>query len=286
MTSHRPHTVYDNASLRLRASGQRTFRVEQSFSDTIVPKHAVKDRMGNWIATDAGGKQVVSKSVRKTAKRKRPVDDDGEYIDVNPEGASSSQAAGVAKPARPRRRQKTQHDVEFLTQKAVEEATEDSEFLPVPSSDLLKCIHHFASAYYAEKGQLTNLAQQYRMERKARKAARKNKTEESTEDHAANDNEDGQPTPAPREKVTRRRDMYKAMDGSALMAIGMIIQEYVAFLVTPQIPEDWDDEPSDYQPHIENPPETTEPTEANGDDVEEQADETAPETEPLVEMNG
>ncbi|KAF8638092.1 hypothetical protein AX17_002453 [Amanita inopinata Kibby_2008] len=37
-----------------------------------------------------------------------------------------------------------------------------------------------------------------------------------------------------------QQDMYKVLDGSALMAIGMLVQEHVARLVRPEVPEGWE----------------------------------------------
>ncbi|KAG2361442.1 hypothetical protein BDR07DRAFT_1334463, partial [Suillus spraguei] len=42
--------------------------------------------------------------------------------------------------------------------------------LPDPSPELLKCIHHFASRYYQEKGVLSNRSRGYRDERKTRRS--------------------------------------------------------------------------------------------------------------------
>jgi len=37
-------------------------------------------------------------------------------------------------------------------------------------------------------------------------------------------------------------DMYKVFDGSAMMALGMLVQEHIAHLLRPSIPESWERE--------------------------------------------
>src|SRR5437667_54953 len=91
--------------------------------------------------------------------------------------------------------------------------------------ELLKCIHYFASKHYAESGELCHVANEARLQRRAKK----------------------------RGEGTMGRTMYRCMDRSALMAIGalgfltcercaclwtvagMLLQEYIASLVRPVI---------------------------------------------------
>ncbi|KAJ7575813.1 hypothetical protein C8J56DRAFT_1063051 [Mycena floridula] len=113
--------------------------------------------------------------------------------------------------------------------------------LPLPSSDLLKCIHRLSAEYYDERGFLVNASKQYRKEKKERRDRRK--LEESgllPEDDEENDQE--APTPA-NSRDRRIRDMYKIMNGSALMAIvGMLVQEYMMMLIKRgNKPEGWPD---------------------------------------------
>ncbi len=101
----------------------------------------------------------------------------------------------------------------------------------------MKCIHHFASNYYSERGQLSNSTRDYRRNRKARQLAKldnkshvkvrgegeKREEKGDTEEDNA-DEEDSSPA---RKRARHRRekylfwDMYKIMDGSSLMAIGL-----------------------------------------------------------------
>jgi len=128
---------------------------------------------------------------------------------------------------------------------------------PDPAPDLLKAIHHFASCYYRERGQLFDSSRDYRGMKKERRRQRqenihtlatntiKHETIDSetehtgTEDETTEEDEDENDDmdmdavdtgkDGPRTKGdTYRKDMYKALDGSALMAIGIVLQEYVA----------------------------------------------------------
>ncbi|KAH9964197.1 hypothetical protein BC827DRAFT_56656 [Russula dissimulans] len=53
------------------------------------------------------------------------------------------------------------------------------------------------------------------------------------------DAEGGERKGSPSESVL---DMYKAFDGSALMAIGMLLQEHISMLLKPRIPPEWEEE--------------------------------------------
>ncbi|KAK7453532.1 hypothetical protein VKT23_011812 [Stygiomarasmius scandens] len=146
--------------------------------------------------------------------------------------------------------------------------------LEPPSSDLLKCIHHLASRFYDKHGQLSNSSREYRKERKTRRLARLAKQRQDlkskrdrqrdsdasdidseitsgseTVEHSDRSTEDDDNDTFPDEtsslrstkgKVARRKqnrftDMYKAMDGSALMIIGMLLQEHVSENLQPRI---------------------------------------------------
>lgn len=113
----------------------------------------------------------------------------------------------------------------------------------------MKSIHHFASCYYRERGQLFDSSRNFRGKKKERyKQSQENihilaantlehrnsETEhseaedESTEDFAEEDEDDSElmevEDSGRKEARTKadayRKDMYKALDGSALMAIG------------------------------------------------------------------
>jgi hypothetical protein len=119
--------------------------------------------------------------------------------------------------------------------------------------DLLKCIHHFASRYYAARGLLSDRSRKYRREVRERKTGRALAAAGGTggeagadagdDDLFTEDGEDhgdhsgsGKDDPCKGGLAKNRRwsegkgapsesvpDMYRALDGSALMAIGTSI---------------------------------------------------------------
>ena len=68
----------------------------------------------------------------------------------------------------------------------------------------MKCIHRYASEFYTESGQLLNSSRDYRKQK--RKASEEKKVEGRRTQRTS--------------KSKRYRDMYKVLDGSAIMAIG------------------------------------------------------------------
>ncbi|KAF7309688.1 hypothetical protein MIND_00340200 [Mycena indigotica] len=135
---------------------------------------------------------------------------------------------GAYQPAVTRKRRRKTNDLHFLDT----ELFPDSQFL-VPSSDLLKSIHHLASSYYTDRGQLFNDSRTFRQQQLARRKAKKARKSLDDEEN------DSEKEPPSREDTTRRRDMYKTMDGSALLAIGMLLQEHVSRALATRIPSDW-----------------------------------------------
>jgi len=127
---------------------------------------------------------------------------------------------------RPTKRRRFLEDYDYLnedgstsTNLASDTGTES--FPYEPSSDLLKCIHRYASEFYTESDQLLNSSRGYREQRKIRCVEKKTKER--------------------RQGTSKRyRDMYKAFDGSAIMAIGMLVQEYIAEALDPQPPDEWE----------------------------------------------
>ncbi|KAJ7043481.1 hypothetical protein C8F04DRAFT_943794, partial [Mycena alexandri] len=154
---------------------------------------------------------------------------------------------------RVRKRRKVAHDLSFLETTSVQ-STAPTSLFAVPSAviifrvltcfpfnnisqDLLRCIHHFACNYYSERGQLSHTYYKEKAERRAAKLAAKkaeNKDADSQED--ASEAETEPPKKNKRGLGEKRRDMYKTLDGSALLAIGMLLQEHVARLLTPRVP--------------------------------------------------
>ncbi|KAI4524299.1 hypothetical protein K525DRAFT_365619 [Schizophyllum commune Loenen D] len=245
---NRCHTVYDLTALNLHEDGSRLdldghLTSRRAFAQR---SRAVRDARGN----------VISRSLPVVPRVRRVGDVEGEGEEVELDGEAEKEAekadeVPVAEPSRKRRRLNQLEDPDLVP---------STNELDLPSGDLLKCIHHFASKYYTERGMLLNASKDYRRERKER---RKNATrqpthtpegdegepaveEEQDEDgHPAVDeqevDEDGtnaSPPPPPTKRRKRgkayaessklTRDMYKVMDGSALMALGLLLQEHVA----------------------------------------------------------
>ncbi|KAJ7066755.1 hypothetical protein C8F01DRAFT_1366201 [Mycena amicta] len=149
---------------------------------------------------------------------------------------------GAYQPSVSRKRRKPTNDLRFL------DALPGLSHFPAPSSDLLKCVHHFASNYYAERGQLFNDSRIYRKAQKQRRLAKKARLETQAEEE--DESEENSPEKV---KTTRRRDMYKTMDGSALLAVGMLLQEHIARTLATRIPADWEAEDDHEEPQVGTP---------------------------------
>ncbi|KAF9458470.1 hypothetical protein BDZ94DRAFT_1270532 [Collybia nuda] len=257
MSGPRRSTVYDYSSLRIHPDGSR---VEQS-TRNLRPRTSrttIKDSRGNWIARDAGGLGIVGRYKRVREET------DGEVVSLGANepsdlGKGKSKGKDKAKPAtgyrkrdeRAAKRQKFVHDFDFLE---TPNTLVLPDVQPLPSSDLLKSIHYFASQYYTEKGQLYNASRQYRLEKKQRRLSRLQQEKDAAsaspelEPHGASGDTDDAPVKKPRRggrvkggKVIYRKDMYKVLEGSALMAIGMLLQEHVNQLMEIRIPDGWEE---------------------------------------------
>lgn len=183
-----------------------------------------------------------------------------------------------AKDSRAVKKQKFQHDYSFLAASCIEDEIIPSSSLgepssstfdpsqsnvpyslPVPSSDLLKCVHYFASEYYAAHGQLSDIAKEVRKEARTLKKNQLegpiNQPDEEVvilrEDDGGNEEQPEETKPKRRggrkagkkwAEARLRRDMYKAFDGSALMAIGMLLQEHVAEVMSASPPDGWEEQ--------------------------------------------
>ena len=111
--------------------------------------------------------------------------------------------------------------------------------------DLLKCLHHFAAKHYSEKGQLTDTSRIARQKKKAKMSAGpgSRSCSQSTEDSIASEESDNSntdivtassTTSQTKKKKGRRgadlvKDMYKVLDGSALVALGKYLSIDAAF---------------------------------------------------------
>lgn len=120
-----------------------------------------------------------------------------------------------------------------------------------PAPELLKSIHHFAACYYRERGQLfdrstasrTRNRKKHNIYMMAADKMRMSETDnEMWEDRDDNESaegggSDGEGNGKDNARVASShdpdvKDMYKAFDGSALMAIGILMQEQIAHILT------------------------------------------------------
>jgi len=105
--------------------------------------------------------------------------------------------------------------------------------LGMPSQDLLKNIHYAAARYYDERGLLVNATAKYRKERKIKKIRREDALGEAmfedTSESQSSEATDSEPAAGATRKVNR--DMYKVLDGTVLIAIGVLTQEIVSKFV-------------------------------------------------------
>ncbi|KAH9942599.1 hypothetical protein B0H21DRAFT_780007 [Amylocystis lapponica] len=246
MSSRRRTTVHDLAALRLHPDGSR------------VP-NSQNNLQGNWIAQDAGGLGTVKK--RRSAHKDQDIEE-GESFDLaggDDEIGESSQRRhdevvdeALEGNTRGRKRRRFHDDLGFL---------EAPQIIPQPIRahhppyDLLKCLHHFASAYYGAMGQLYDASKEARRTKRLRRLKRlrrqANAGDDEREKHEGSGKEDdsGQETVSSEKIKTRERhwtakasktDMYKIFDGSALMAIGMLVQEHIEGLLAANIPAGWE----------------------------------------------
>ncbi|KAF9226824.1 hypothetical protein BS17DRAFT_776178 [Gyrodon lividus] len=286
MSIRRKSTTHDLATLRLHPDGSR---VQQSSINTRhrTAGSTVVDSRGNWIARDAGGQS----SVKKRSVSVLTDVGEGENIKLSSDEESAKRARGKGKGKQPtrdsepldedsspepeylnprtKRRLSFTHDYSFLDPPPVSVSTLEQDAydsdassccsLPVvsfqdPAPELLKCIHHFASCYYRERGQLFDSSRDYREKRKERRKQSQNNLHVLAADASNQQNIDseGDNWIDEEEEVTEgvededvdmsgedsvqerpqtdscKKDMYKAFDGSALMAIGIMLQEQVA----------------------------------------------------------
>ncbi|OCH94504.1 hypothetical protein OBBRIDRAFT_823441 [Obba rivulosa] len=289
MTTKRRSTVHDLAALRLHPDGSRVQN-----ADTNVQlrkgKAAARDARGNWIARDAGGSGKVKQ--RHASARVAENTSDGEIFGTaginggEEQEHASQEQEDFLESSRARKRRKFNEDLSFLapprttpeapvvkSQETLVQGREPSQEPPLPSSDLLKCIHYFASTYYTGTGQLYDATREVRREKKrrrlkklqalvdeSRQAARARDEATTTDlDHAQSSGEDesesgeseeeeegnkgkGKTVSSRTRAAPANTDMYKIFDGSALMVIGMLLQEHVAGLLRPNIPEGWEEE--------------------------------------------
>ncbi|TBU45203.1 hypothetical protein BD309DRAFT_956803 [Dichomitus squalens] len=313
--ARRRTTVHDVAALRIHRDGTRVANSDTNRRSRRA-KYTVRDARGNWIAKDAGGLGTVT-SRPGASKEDDGQDEDASEVEADEllqeelrpsqrkdkgKGRAIDDEGDIAVNTRAGKRSRFDEDFSFLnpgaepallpsqTGEPLHPHPEGRAFktIPVPSSDLLKCLHYFASAYYTAMGQLYDAGRESRKERKMRRAQRLKATaiasssrprsepksaeysedssaaedieftedeqdiEEPAEEDGGDDRTDGEGkegvergNPKNKRPKTRRpmeKDMYKLFDGSALMALGMLLQEHVAESLESNIPEGWERE--------------------------------------------
>ena len=112
--------------------------------------------------------------------------------------------------------------------------------------DLLKCLHSFAAKYYSERGQLIDASRVARQKKKAKMDADQGsrpRSHSTASSISCEEPDTGSPDISPASSTTPRtvkqkgrqgadhiKDMYKMLDGSALVALGrhsFILQSYI-----------------------------------------------------------
>jgi len=309
----RRSTVHDLASLRLHPDGTKVVNLDTNLQ-LRKAKYATKDARGNWIAQDAGGLGRVKK--RRVGEGKAQSDEEQEIDELGSSSLIMSKGEGNVTEEAGREQQESdaEHTVKDVRAKRRKAFEDDLDFIrsasgnsqvtrapttgfstiddgmspdarpmpPQPSSDLLKCIHYFASTYYTEMGQLRDSSREHRKEKKRRKLQKMKSvpwskaadlqkeastcddsgddtssgSSSSSEEDEANSRADGGKAKKPSRKGHSKRDgkqsvrrqtaylntdMYKVCDGSALMAIGMLMQQHVADLLSPRISDGWEE---------------------------------------------
>ncbi|TFK29043.1 hypothetical protein FA15DRAFT_652456 [Coprinopsis marcescibilis] len=292
-SSGRKNTLYDLSGLRL-PEGTETRRVQiaepsgRRARPTTRPQRT-KDLAGNWIAPNAAGPSHIP-IFRPTRGPGRQDDDAGQGDDDLGEGEqhASEHTADVTSSNEPgaqkrkaesddksSKKRKFTQELDYLVRQAQTATGDDSRTLP--SAELLKVIHHRAASFYDEQGMLLNCSQQYRRDKKARKLARtggtnkgkakatprtKNGATESvgsdsdlslSEDNDS-ENDNVENSDGKRKQSGRNRDMYRVLDGSALMALGVIIQQFVRYHAEERPPPDGWEEIAGPDPESDNNP--------------------------------
>ncbi|KAI0275307.1 hypothetical protein BC834DRAFT_965707 [Gloeopeniophorella convolvens] len=247
-TTRRRNTVHDFSALRLHPDGARvtiTSPKKVGLYDRAT-YHTGRDARGNRFARDAAGLGAVPRRSRRPAP-----EEDGEAFNL-----SDGDVESVSTRRSRKRRRRIDGDVEFLqSSRAATHESGSGGGWSVPSSDLLKSIHYFASEYYTAHGMLSDRSRIYRREKKELRSKAAFAADEEDDDLFAEGEQDSEDGESGEDEVHSKQDdkdkgdspdimpdMYKAFDGSALMAIGMLLQEHVSAMFNPKVPPGWEEE--------------------------------------------
>ncbi|KAH9065624.1 hypothetical protein EDB87DRAFT_1828554 [Lactarius vividus] len=238
LTTERRSTLQDQATLPLHPDGSRIKLRSPKRRD---PFHkAGRNARGNRVA--------------RVPKRPAPLKDGRvETISSGPDvSLGESRRAKPRQNNRRKRRRLDSHDVEFLRDSGNVPGNADvvrETRWPVPSSDLLKCVNYFACQYYTARGLLLDQSCEYSREKGQRKADDRHKVRASGNGDSPIVADGGNDENAKKEECEGAEvsskglpGMYKAFDGSALVAIGMLLQELVSTLLKPNVPPGWEKE--------------------------------------------
>ncbi|KAJ7077878.1 hypothetical protein B0H15DRAFT_861281 [Mycena belliarum] len=228
-------TVYDFSGLNLHSDGSRPDKT----SNPWRPRTRI-DRRGNRVVRDTVHVPKFYKKTKNTDDYEQEASvfsgaDTGESdYPTNRKGKEKERQTPLDVPGRRAKRRKIAHNVEDFLEESHPTTLAAPSAFGVPSSDLLKSIHHFACSYYSSRGQLFNDSRTYLKEKKKRRLARLEKSAKAQDADATSDEEESPSTVQKTKKAeTQRRDMYKRMDGSALVAIGILqFRGHCAVLIT------------------------------------------------------
>ncbi|KAJ3574680.1 hypothetical protein NP233_g1605 [Leucocoprinus birnbaumii] len=245
---HRRVTVYDLTGLRVHPDGSRVHQTQQNLRFGIHRRQNTRDFRG-WIAEDAGGAIIAPKY---RASRKAQSSPEVETIsvqarDTSGTGDSVDEGGSSPTPGKPNhksnirralKRKEFAEDDSYISLLA--RTSEISDNAPkMPSPDLLKNIHHLAASYYDENGHLINASKRYKEARKQRKL---HQLESSIEPNTSQVSDDEMGSNDMQHAVTEtnfgtwsnklNRDMYRVLDGSVLVAIGVLTEEMVKRLLS------------------------------------------------------
>ncbi|KAF8338434.1 hypothetical protein F5887DRAFT_982809 [Amanita rubescens] len=255
MANRRLSTVYDYASLRLHRDGTRVQQSDNNYNLRKRRQFAVKDANGNWIATDAGGLGIVhgtryipqgtdeGREYGSLGNSEEQVEKGNERVLIENE-RKQKKALSRKDPRIVKRQRFNDETLEFLdvlhASSSYSNQTQEP-CLAVPSSELLKAIHYFTASVYTNRRELLDLAKVHREERKSKEMSKiKTGGHQQDSDRSTLKSKASPYRQAKTLRDIRRKhqqDMYKVMDGSALIALGMLLQEHVARLVQGQGPE-------------------------------------------------
>ncbi|TFK69412.1 hypothetical protein BDN72DRAFT_897310 [Pluteus cervinus] len=257
----RLNTVYDFAGLRLRPNGYRVSQSEES-RPTNYATSTVRDLNDNVFAPNALGVGALRKFRTKRVHEDDICgDEDGENFEAVQEDVGNLASQLPAGRSPPPKRVKLSEDLDdargavktadvFGTPDFDRSLTADESVARddrYPSSDLLKYIHHFAGGFYHERGELpltrpkpptspaASLAQTDSSGRAARDSSPSmhdthEDDEEDIEDmsdaHSHSSMTDfGKNLIGMHHEKQYPIDMYRTLDGSALVAVGVLIEE-------------------------------------------------------------